>query len=222
MDARRPLRRCAPPRPHARATSSHRIRSSRSARADGIPSLSHRRPPRTARRSRVTAGSGSLVVGRRPDSARNGRARPRPKTWRRRRQLCLAGRAPPLSHARPHRRSDRLEPDRAALRRADANPPFAHRGPESRRRRWHGPRPGRRTRSTRRHRKTRRRLRHRLGLSRLPPPPHVRGDLLLKLGRFTGARKEIERALTLTQKLRERELLAERLKQIEKKVAWSA
>jgi predicted RNA polymerase sigma factor len=52
--------------------------------------------------------------------------------------------------------------------------------------------------------------------------PSVRGDLLLKLGRFTGARKEIERAITLTQNLRERELLAERLKQIEKKVAWSA
>jgi len=52
--------------------------------------------------------------------------------------------------------------------------------------------------------------------------PSVRGDLLLKLGRFTEARKEIERAITLTQNLRERELLAERLKQIEKKVAWSA
>jgi RNA polymerase sigma-70 factor, ECF subfamily len=43
-----------------------------------------------------------------------------------------------------------------------------------------------------------------------------------KLGRFSEARKEIERALTLTQNLRERELLAEKLKQIEKKAAWSA
>src|ERR1700678_1172849 len=49
----------------------------------------------------------------------------------------LGGRARPLPNARPPRPSDRLEPDRAALRRADANPPSAHRGPESRRRRWH-------------------------------------------------------------------------------------
>jgi RNA polymerase sigma factor (sigma-70 family) len=44
----------------------------------------------------------------------------------------------------------------------------------------------------------------------------VRGDLLTKLGRFTEARAEIQRAITMTQNLRERELLTERLKQIEK------
>lgn len=40
----------------------------------------------------------------------------------------------------------------------------------------------------------------------------VRGDLLRKLGRLPEACEEIQRALTLTQNLREREMLAERLK----------
>lgn len=44
----------------------------------------------------------------------------------------------------------------------------------------------------------------------------VRGDFLVKLGRFPEARVEIERAIALTQNLREQELLTERLKQIEK------
>ncbi len=44
----------------------------------------------------------------------------------------------------------------------------------------------------------------------------VRGDLLTKLGRFTEARDEIQRAITMTQNLREQELLTARLKQIEK------
>ncbi|MGH9746317.1 MAG: RNA polymerase sigma factor [Candidatus Acidiferrales bacterium] len=52
--------------------------------------------------------------------------------------------------------------------------------------------------------------------------PSVRGDLLMKMGRFTEAREEIQRAITMTQNLREQELLTERLKQIEKKAALSA
>jgi RNA polymerase sigma-70 factor (ECF subfamily) len=44
----------------------------------------------------------------------------------------------------------------------------------------------------------------------------VRGDLLMKMGRFSEAREEIQRALTMTKNLREQELLTERLKQIEK------
>ena len=44
----------------------------------------------------------------------------------------------------------------------------------------------------------------------------VRGDLLMKIGRFLEAREEIERAIAMTQNLREQELLTERLKQIEK------
>src|SRR5262245_1188194 len=44
----------------------------------------------------------------------------------------------------------------------------------------------------------------------------VRGDLLMKIGRFTEARTEIQRAITMTQNLREQELLTERLEQIEK------
>ena len=44
--------------------------------------------------------------------------------------------------------------------------------------------------------------------------PSVRGDFLIKLGRFTEARQEIERAITLTQNHREQELLKERLTNI--------
>jgi RNA polymerase sigma-70 factor (ECF subfamily) len=44
----------------------------------------------------------------------------------------------------------------------------------------------------------------------------VRGDLLMKMGRFPEAREEIQRAIALTQNLREQELLTERLKQLEK------
>jgi predicted RNA polymerase sigma factor len=46
--------------------------------------------------------------------------------------------------------------------------------------------------------------------------PCVRGDLLMKMGRFAEAREEIRRAITMTKNLREQELLTERLKQIEK------
>ncbi|HVI77425.1 MAG TPA: hypothetical protein VM715_04555 [Candidatus Acidoferrum sp.] len=44
----------------------------------------------------------------------------------------------------------------------------------------------------------------------------VRGDLLMKMGRFSEAREAIERAIAITQNLREQELLTERLKQMEK------
>jgi RNA polymerase sigma factor (sigma-70 family) len=46
--------------------------------------------------------------------------------------------------------------------------------------------------------------------------PSARGDLLVKMGRFTEAREEIQRAIAMTKNLREQELLTERLKQIEK------
>ena len=46
--------------------------------------------------------------------------------------------------------------------------------------------------------------------------PSVRGDMLIRLGRFTEAREEIQRAIAMTQNLREQELLTVRLKQIEK------
>jgi RNA polymerase sigma factor (sigma-70 family) len=41
--------------------------------------------------------------------------------------------------------------------------------------------------------------------------PSVRGGLLMKLGRFTEARQEIERAITMTQNKREHELLTKKL-----------
>jgi predicted RNA polymerase sigma factor len=40
--------------------------------------------------------------------------------------------------------------------------------------------------------------------------PSVRGDLLTKLGRFSEAKAEFERAASLTRNTRERELLLER------------
>jgi RNA polymerase sigma-70 factor (ECF subfamily) len=45
--------------------------------------------------------------------------------------------------------------------------------------------------------------------------PSVRGDLLMKMGRFAEAREQIQRAIAMTENLRERELLTVRLKQIE-------
>ncbi len=45
--------------------------------------------------------------------------------------------------------------------------------------------------------------------------PSVRGDLLMKMGRFSEACVEIQRAITMTQNLREQELLTQRLRQIE-------
>ncbi|MES2359358.1 MAG: RNA polymerase sigma factor [Gemmatimonadota bacterium] len=45
--------------------------------------------------------------------------------------------------------------------------------------------------------------------------PSVRGDLLMKLGRFAEAGKEIQRAIALTQNRREQMLLARRLKETE-------
>jgi predicted RNA polymerase sigma factor len=43
--------------------------------------------------------------------------------------------------------------------------------------------------------------------------PSVRGDLLLKLGRYVEAREEIQRAIAMTENRREQELLSEKLKQ---------
>lgn len=51
-------------------------------------------------------------------------------------------------------------------------------------------------------------------LANYPLLPAVRGDLLLKLGRFTEARTEIERAVTMTQNSREQQLLVKKLQQI--------
>src|SRR3984957_15584623 len=49
--------------------------------------------------------------------------------------------------------------------------------------------------------------------------PSVRGDLLMKMGRLSEAREEIRRAIAMTKNLREQELLANRLKQLEKAAA---
>jgi RNA polymerase sigma-70 factor, ECF subfamily len=44
--------------------------------------------------------------------------------------------------------------------------------------------------------------------------PSVRGDLLVKLGRFAEGREEIQRAIEMTENKREQDLLSEKLKQI--------
>jgi RNA polymerase sigma factor (sigma-70 family) len=44
--------------------------------------------------------------------------------------------------------------------------------------------------------------------------PSVRGDLLMRLGRFAAARNEIQRAIALTENRREQELLMEKLKRM--------
>jgi RNA polymerase sigma factor (sigma-70 family) len=46
--------------------------------------------------------------------------------------------------------------------------------------------------------------------------PSVRGELLTKMGRFTEARKEIQRAIAMTKNQREKQLLGNRLSQLEK------
>ncbi|MGO4515044.1 RNA polymerase sigma factor [Terriglobus sp. 2YAB30_2] len=46
--------------------------------------------------------------------------------------------------------------------------------------------------------------------------PSIRGDLLIKLGRFTEAREEIQHAIDMTQNSREKELLMERLERMPK------
>jgi predicted RNA polymerase sigma factor len=43
--------------------------------------------------------------------------------------------------------------------------------------------------------------------------PSVRGDLLMKMGKLTEARQEIQRAIAMTRNPRGQELLADRLKQ---------
>ena len=48
--------------------------------------------------------------------------------------------------------------------------------------------------------------------------PSVRGDLLMKMGRLSEARHEIERAIAMTKNVREQELLANKLKQLEKSI----
>jgi RNA polymerase sigma-70 factor (ECF subfamily) len=53
-------------------------------------------------------------------------------------------------------------------------------------------------------------LRAEPALARYHLLPSVRGDLLMKLGRFDEARVELERAASLTQNGRERDLLLER------------
>ena len=43
--------------------------------------------------------------------------------------------------------------------------------------------------------------------------PSVRGDLLVKLGRYAEAREELQRAIAMTDNVREQELLSRKLKQ---------
>ncbi len=53
------------------------------------------------------------------------------------------------------------------------------------------------------------------GLSNYHLRPSVRGDLLMKLGRSAEAREELQRAISLTDNVREKQLLTEKLNRIE-------
>jgi predicted RNA polymerase sigma factor len=53
------------------------------------------------------------------------------------------------------------------------------------------------------------------GLSNYHLRPSVRGDLLMKLGRSAEAREELRRAISLTDNVREKQLLTEKLNRIE-------
>lgn len=44
--------------------------------------------------------------------------------------------------------------------------------------------------------------------------PSVRGDLLVKLGRYAEAREELQRAIAMTDNVREHELLSRKLKML--------
>jgi RNA polymerase sigma-70 factor, ECF subfamily len=136
------------------------------------------------------------------------------ETRRWREIICFAGSDCGVSHAGQHSRTDRLGADRSSLQRSGANQPSPiaalnravavgmAQGPSA-------------------------------GLDALDAAatlagdsalagyhllPTVRGDLLMKMGRFTEAREEIQRAIAMTRNLRKQELLADRLKQIEKAV----
>src|SRR6266567_5801842 len=111
----------APPRAHAGATSPRRIGSSCTCGIDGVAGIAQRSAPGQKRRGRLIAGSGPLVVGLRADPARNDRARTSAKTRRWRETLRVAGSHCRMSHARPHRRRDRLGRHRSSLRRLAAN-----------------------------------------------------------------------------------------------------
>ena len=54
------------------------------------------------------------------------------------------------------------------------------------------------------------------GLSNYHLRPSVRGDLLMKLGRSAEAREELQRAISLTDNVREKQLLTEKLNRIER------
>lgn len=59
-------------------------------------------------------------------------------------------------------------------------------------------------------------------LQNYPLLPAVRGDLLMKAGRLSEAREEIRRAIAMTQNMREQELLARKLGQIEHQLSEQA
>jgi predicted RNA polymerase sigma factor len=53
------------------------------------------------------------------------------------------------------------------------------------------------------------------GLSNYHLHPSVRGDLLMKLGRSAEAREELQRAISLTDNVREKQLLTGKLNRLE-------
>ncbi len=176
---------------------------------DGAQCVAHCGPPGKKWRSSLDTVPGPLLVRLRAGSTRSGRARPRSKAGWGRRKLCLASSDCSLPHMGSHGQRDRLGANRSSLRCFAANKSISHRVTESCGRPRHNARPGRWTRC-------RGCSCNRFCLGRLPSAPLRSRRPAHENGRFTEAREEIQRAMTMTHNLREQELLTKRLKQMDK------
>ena len=150
----------------------------------------------------LRAEPGALGSAPDPSRSRGARARGAARRRSRARTRCRP-RSPPATRARATPDETDWRGIVGALRRARAGRAVAGRRAESRGRAspWHSARPPGSRSWTRW---------PRAGAQGYHLLPSVRGDFLLKLGRFDEARVELERAASLTRNARERELLLER------------
>ncbi len=172
---------------------------------DGVAGIAQRSAPGQERRGRLIAGSGPLLVGPRADSARNDRARTSAKTRRWRQTLRVAGGDCRMSHARARTAAEtdweRIVLLYDALLQINPSPIVALNravavGMAQ------GPAAGLDALDA---------LAAESALANYHLLPSVRGDLLVKLGRYAEAREELQRAIAMTDNVREQELLSRKL-----------